>query len=104
MKSVVLSVVSTDNEGMTLSVERVNFVFLIIIEALIRKIFLVAVHLALHDVTHNLLSTRVVEKVVMGQVIVMEQVHEEGVAVDVTQSDEGVGERAVAHSVVVDAQ
>lgn len=98
---VVAAILGIDNEGLTLSIERVDFVTLIVIETLVREILPGALHHQLANHALNFSLIRVPDKVIMSKGGVMEQVDEDSSLSYERAGYVGVWERLDAHRVVV---
>lgn len=98
---VVAAILGIDNEGLTLSIERVDFVTLIVIETLVREILPGALHHQLANLALNFSLIRVPDKVIMSKGGVMEQVNEDSSLSNERAGYVGVWERLDAHRVVV---
>ena len=85
---------------MALAVERVNFILLVVVETLVREVLLGASKNATADFA-SLPFFKVVDEVVVGEAVVVEQVDEDLLGVQERAGDEWVWERLVAHRVVV---
>ena len=102
VESIIAALLAIDDEGLALSVEGIDLVFLFVVEAPVREVLLGADQLSSYDVTIDCLAVEVVNKVVVLHIVVVEQVHEDFVRVDEGTGHEGVREGLVAHCVVVD--
>jgi hypothetical protein len=98
---VVAAILGIDNEGLTLSIEWVDFVTLIVIETLVREILPGALHHHLLYLALNFSLLRVPDKVIMSKGGVMEQVNEDSSVRNKRAGYVGVWERLDAHRVVV---
>ena len=72
VKGVITALLGVNDEGLALSVERVNLILLFIIEAPVREVFLGADQLLCHDVSIHCLAAKVVDKVVVFTVVIVE--------------------------------
>ena len=98
---VVAAILGIDNEGLTLSIERVNFVTLIVIKTLVWEILPGALHDQLVHLALNFSRVSVPDEVIMSKGGIMEQVDEDSCVTDKRASNIGVWERLDAHRVVV---
>jgi len=86
-----------------LSVERVDLVINIIIKTLIWKVLLRAHHnFAINLIIFNTSVNHIVQKVIMGQVIIVEELDEDDVVGDESASAEWISKALNWHGVVVD--
>jgi hypothetical protein len=73
VKNVFVWLLRINDEGLTLPVEKVDFIQVLIVETLVRKVLLVAVHLRLDDLTDHLFLLNIVDEVIVGKCKVMEK-------------------------------
>ena len=92
-----------DSEALALPVKGVDFVILLIVEALEWKVFVIAVDWNFGNL-NCLFFCQVVKKVVMSQGGRVEQIDKDQVVPDESACDEGIWEVVNRHCVVIDAQ
>ena len=98
----ICGVVSVDVEGLALPVKRVYHIIIRVVEALVWKVLRGALHFCLVNLSFDRSSPVIVYKVVVDQLVVVEQLNEHSVV-----SNEGAGAERVTksldrHGVVVD--
>jgi hypothetical protein len=101
---VVLDVLSIDDEGLSLSVEAIDLISLIIVEALVWEVLLGAGHNHGNYLALDLLGLQVVEEVIMGAGGIVEQLHVDSIVGHEAAVDERIRECLDTHSVVVEIQ
>ena len=104
LKFNLLSVISIHLESLPLSIERVYHILISVIEALIREVFRGASHLHFVELALNLPCGVIVYEVVMGEVVVIEQLDEDSVVSDERTSAKWVCEALDRHRKVIDTQ
>ena len=92
------------DEGLTLSVEGVDYLIFIIIKTFVWKVFLSAAQLKRIRLTLHCSNGAVIYKVVMGQVVVVEELHEEFVVRNKGTSNERISKPLNRHREVVDTE
>lgn len=72
----IASIVCIDGEGLALSVERVDHVFLVIVETFVREVLRIAVHLLGVNFSRDFTLRVVIYEVIMHELVVVEDLDE----------------------------
>lgn len=98
-----LGVITINGESLTLSVEGVDHILVRIVETLVWEILGGALHLSGVEISLDGLLGVVIDEVIMGQIMIVEQLHENSVIVNERAGAEWISEALDWHGVVIDA-
>jgi hypothetical protein len=91
-------------DGLTLSVERMDDMIDVIVKTLIRKVLLGTFHnLTINLIILNIPVDDIIEKVIMGQRIVVEELNEDQIIVNESACAEWISKSLNWHCVIVNA-
>tara|TARA_B110001450_G_scaffold249851_1_gene267745 strand:+ start:244 stop:765 length:522 start_codon:yes stop_codon:yes gene_type:complete len=97
------AIFTIDDESLTLSIETVDFLFVLIEEALVREVLLCANHYLLHFISNHALVLNVIDEMDVFQFSIRKQVDVNRFVGEESTCDEWVWERLVTHCVIVNS-
>ena len=94
----------TDEEALTLSVERVDFLPFFREKACIREVRFIAFHMYFSSFSYHSSKTQIPDKMIMAKFVIIKDVNENMVVIYKATCDIGIRKTFISHCVVVDAK
>ena len=97
-------IIRVDGESLALSIEGVDDVVLVVVKTFVREVLRVTLHFLDEHLALDLHLGMIVNEVVMGEAVIVEELDEDSIIRDERARDKGVREPLNRHGVVVDAE